>query len=72
MSEVTEVRVYLPVINEIRCTGCGDCVIACPVGAQVDKKALLRIVGGKCQVVVDDVGKRRGSGSEARFPCPLG
>ena len=51
MTEVTELRVYVPVINEVRCTGCGDCVTACPIGAQVELKGLLRVVGGKCNVI---------------------
>ncbi|MHA1784453.1 MAG: ATP-binding protein [Candidatus Helarchaeota archaeon] len=55
MSEVTELRAYIPIINEIRCTGCGDCVIACPIGAQVEKKGLLKIIGGKCKVIDPDL-----------------
>ena len=51
MAEQTELRVYIPVINEIRCTGCGDCVTACPIGAQVQNKDLLRVIAGKCKVI---------------------
>lgn len=35
---------WMPQINQIRCTGCGDCIASCPTGAlgsQNDKAVLL-------------------------------
>ncbi len=35
---------WMPQIDDVRCTGCGDCVAVCPTGA-------LGNVGGKAAVV---------------------
>lgn len=48
-----EERAYIPVINKVRCTGCGDCTIACPVDVQLrqqDQPTILIITNGKCIV----------------------
>ncbi|MHA1145959.1 MAG: 4Fe-4S dicluster domain-containing protein [Candidatus Helarchaeota archaeon] len=46
-------RTYLPVVNKVRCTGCGDCTIACPVDVDLKKQnepTILIVTNGLCIV----------------------
>ena len=50
MSEVEIVRIYKPVILIQRCTGCSDCLTACPINAQLiekgDKNLIILVKNG--------------------------
>ena len=46
-------RTYIPLVNKVRCTGCGDCSVACPVDLELKEKGektILLITNGTCIV----------------------
>ena len=59
MSETEIIRIYKPAINLRKCTGCSDCITACPINAQLiargDKNLLLVVKNGHAVILNPDL-----------------
>ncbi|MHA1299652.1 MAG: ATP-binding protein [Candidatus Helarchaeota archaeon] len=54
MSEIEIIRIYIPAIILRRCTGCSDCLTACPINTQLiakgDKNLVILVRNGHAVV----------------------